>query len=191
MKMTAYPSVRKPARNTPEPIELEFARDRPARSVVTARAPIVRVRAQRHERRDLPIPGPRREPTACESAGDCGESRRERQCAPRVSTACFTKRGSAPARVDAAAARHSGLLRFSAIEENMMLKLTRRAGAASLGSAARAAAGGRYAIGCRRRLRGVRAALHAARSRCDCDDDAAAAGGSAWRCSHIVNTGEE
>jgi hypothetical protein len=27
MKMTAYPRVRKPARDTPEPIELEFAKD--------------------------------------------------------------------------------------------------------------------------------------------------------------------
>jgi hypothetical protein len=28
VNMTAYPSVRKPARDAPEPIELEFARDR-------------------------------------------------------------------------------------------------------------------------------------------------------------------
>jgi hypothetical protein len=34
MKMTAYPSVRKPARNTPESIELEFARDRSKPGVV-------------------------------------------------------------------------------------------------------------------------------------------------------------
>jgi hypothetical protein len=35
-KMTAYPSVRKPARNTPEPIELEFARDTHGNRRVTA-----------------------------------------------------------------------------------------------------------------------------------------------------------
>jgi hypothetical protein len=40
MKITAYLSVRKPARNTPEPIELEFTRDRqnsfPAASSIAA-----------------------------------------------------------------------------------------------------------------------------------------------------------
>lgn len=45
----------------------------------------------------------------------------------RVSAACFTKRGSvldyALARVGAAAGCHSGLLRCSVNEENMMLKL--------------------------------------------------------------------
>jgi hypothetical protein len=29
LNMTAYPSVRKPALEAPEPVELEFARDRP------------------------------------------------------------------------------------------------------------------------------------------------------------------
>jgi hypothetical protein len=43
MKMTVYPSVRKPARNTPESIELEFARDSRARGVI-----------QRHSTHDEP-----------------------------------------------------------------------------------------------------------------------------------------
>ena len=47
----------------------------------------------------------------------------------------------------------------------------------------------RSAAQCRRR--GVRATLHAARPRCDRDDGAAAVGGSARRCSHIVKTGEK